>query len=66
MLTGVIFESGPAEKEKPDKAITLFAYHSRLSETGWKTIFRIECPLSCEGLAPGIHSHSFTPNRKLN
>ena len=45
------FESTPAAEEKPDKAITIFDYHSLLSETGWKTIFRIECPLSSERLS---------------
>jgi hypothetical protein len=44
------FESTPAAEEKPDKAITIFDYHSLLSKTGWKTIFRIECPLSTERL----------------
>ena len=44
------FESTPAAEEKPDKAITIFDYHRLLSETGWKTIFRIECPLSSERL----------------
>ena len=44
------FESTPAAEEKPDKAITIFDYHKLLSETGWKTIFRIECPLSTERL----------------
>ncbi|WP_304511923.1 MerR family transcriptional regulator [Desulfobacula sp.] len=44
------FESTPAAEEKPDKAITIFDYHSLLSETGWKTIHRIECPLSSERL----------------
>ena len=44
------FESTPASEEKPDKAITIFDYHKLLSETGWKTIFRIECPLSTERL----------------
>ncbi len=44
------FESTPAAEEKSDKAITIFDYHSLLSETGWKTIFRIECPLSSERL----------------
>jgi hypothetical protein len=37
-------------QEKQDKAITIFDYHSLLSKTGWKTIFRIECPLSTERL----------------
>jgi plasmid maintenance system antidote protein VapI len=44
------FESTPATEEKPDKAITIFDYHRLLSETGWKTIHRIECPLSTERL----------------
>jgi transcriptional regulator with XRE-family HTH domain len=44
------FESTPAAEEKPDNAITIFDYHRLLSETGWKTIFRIECPLSSERL----------------
>jgi len=44
------FESTPAAEEKPDKAITIFDYHKLLSETGWKTTFRIECPLSSERL----------------
>ncbi len=44
------FESTPAAQEKPDNAITIFDYHSLLLETGWKTIFRIECPLSSERL----------------
>ena len=44
------FESTPAAEEKPDKAITIFDFHRLLSETGWKTIFRIECPLSTERL----------------
>ncbi|MBU3950638.1 MAG: MerR family transcriptional regulator [Proteobacteria bacterium] len=44
------FESTPAAKEKSDNAITLFDYHRLLSETGWKTTHRIECPLSSERL----------------
>jgi hypothetical protein len=44
------FESTPAIKEKPDNAVTLFDYHRLLSETGWKTTHRIECPLSTERL----------------
>ena len=45
------FESTPAAEEKPDKAITIFDYHSLLSETGWKITHRIECPLSSERLS---------------
>ncbi len=44
------FESTPAVQEKPENAITLFDYHGLLSETGWKTTHRIECPLSSERL----------------
>mgnify|MGYP000274194286 CR=1 FL=1 len=44
------FESTPAVEEKPDKSITIFDYHRLLSQTGWKTILRIECPLSSERL----------------
>jgi len=44
------FESTPATEEDPDKSITIFDYHRLLSNTGWKTIHRIECPLSTERL----------------
>jgi hypothetical protein len=44
------FESTPAAQEKTDNAITLFDYHTLLSETGWETTHRIECPLSSERL----------------
>jgi DNA-binding XRE family transcriptional regulator len=44
------FESTPAIQEKPDNAVTLFDYHTLLSDTGWKTTHRIECPLSPERL----------------
>jgi hypothetical protein len=44
------FESTPAIQEKTQNAITLFDYHSLLSETGWKTTHRIECPLSTQRL----------------
>jgi len=44
------FESTPATEEDPDKSITIFDYHNLLSKTGWKTIHRIECPLSSERL----------------
>jgi len=45
------FESTPAAKEKPDKSITIFDYHSLLSKTGWQITHRIECPLSSERLS---------------
>jgi hypothetical protein len=44
------FESTPALEETVDKSITIFDYHRLLSETGWQTIHRIECPLSSERL----------------
>ncbi len=44
------FQSTPASKEKPDRSITIFDYHRLLSETGWDTTHRIECPLSTERL----------------
>jgi len=44
------FQSTPADEEKPGKAITIFDFHRLLSETGWTTILRIECPLSSERL----------------
>jgi len=44
------FESTPALEETLDKSITIFDYHRLLSEAGWETIHRIECPLSTERL----------------
>jgi hypothetical protein len=44
------FESTPAIQEKTDNSVTLFDYHGLLSDTGWKTTHRIECPLSSERL----------------
>ena len=44
------FKSTPALEEKSDKSITIFDYHRLLSETGWQTTHRIECPLSSERL----------------
>ena len=44
------FESTPATEEDSDKSITIFDYHNLLLKTGWKTIHRIECPLSSERL----------------
>jgi hypothetical protein len=44
------FESTPADEENPDKAITIFDYQRLLTDTGWKIIRRIECPLSTERL----------------
>jgi methylase of polypeptide subunit release factors len=44
------FESTPAIQEKSQNAITLFDYHNLLTETGWQTTHRIECPLSSERL----------------
>ncbi|ACN15619.1 hypothetical protein HRM2_25250 [Desulforapulum autotrophicum HRM2] len=40
------FESTPAPLEDPDKSITIFDFHRLLSKTGWRTIRRIETPLS--------------------
>jgi hypothetical protein len=51
------FESTPAAQEKPENAITLFDYHGLLSETGWKTTHRIECPLSSERLTGNQVQH---------
>ncbi|MGD9159755.1 MAG: MerR family transcriptional regulator [Desulfobacteraceae bacterium] len=42
------FESTPASRVKPENGITVFDYNQMLSETGWKIIYRIECPLSSE------------------
>jgi len=42
------FESTPADEENPDKSITIFGYQRLLTDTGWKIIRRIECPLSTE------------------
>ena len=44
------FESTPADEESPDKSITIFDYQRLLTDTGWKIIRRIECPLSSERL----------------
>jgi len=44
------FQSTPAAQEDPDKSITIFDYHRLLSQTGWQTTHRIECPLSTERL----------------
>jgi len=44
------FQSTPAAKERSDRSITLFDYHRLLSQTGWQTTHRIECPLSTERL----------------
>jgi hypothetical protein len=44
------FESTPAVQETPDQAVTLFDYHDLLSQTGWQTTHRIECPLSTQRL----------------
>jgi transcriptional regulator with XRE-family HTH domain len=44
------FESTPAAQETPDQAVTLFDYHDLLSQTGWQTTHRIECPLSTQRL----------------
>lgn len=44
------FESTPAQKERSDKSITIFDFHSLLSKTGWDVTHRIECPLSSERL----------------
>jgi hypothetical protein len=44
------FESTPAAQETPDHAVTLFDYHNLLSQTGWQTTHRIECPLSTQRL----------------
>ena len=44
------FQSTPATQEKPDRSITIFDYHRLLSQTGWETTHRIECPLSTERL----------------
>ncbi len=44
------FQSTAASKEKPDRSITIFDYHRLLSQTGWETTHRIECPLSTERL----------------
>jgi hypothetical protein len=44
------FESTPAAREDPGRSITLFDYHRLLTQTGWKVIRRIECPLSTERL----------------
>jgi hypothetical protein len=44
------FESTPAAQEDPGRSITLFDYHRLLTQTGWKVIRRIECPLSTERL----------------
>jgi len=43
-------EAGPAAQETPDHAVTLFDYHDLLSQTGWQTTHRIECPLSTQRL----------------
>jgi len=48
------FESTPALEETVDKSITIFDYHRLLSETGWQTIHRIECPLSTERLTGNL------------
>jgi len=48
------FESIPALEETNDKSITIFDYHRLLSETGWLTIHRIECPLSSERLTGNL------------
>jgi hypothetical protein len=40
----------PAAQEDPGRSITLFDYHRLLTQTGWKVIRRIECPLSSERL----------------
>lgn len=42
------FESTPALQVNPDNCITAFDYYRILSETGWKVVYRIECPLSSE------------------
>ena len=44
------FQSTAAIKEKPDRSITIFDYHRLLSQTGWETTHRVECPLSTERL----------------
>ncbi|MCF8037541.1 MAG: hypothetical protein K9K62_11775 [Desulfobacteraceae bacterium] len=44
------FESTPAAREDPGRSITLFDYHRLMTQTGWKVIRRIECPLSTERL----------------
>jgi hypothetical protein len=44
------FESTPAAQEDPGRSITIFDYHRLLTQTGWKVIRRIECPLSTERL----------------
>jgi hypothetical protein len=36
------------KKAYQDKAITIFDYQRLLTDTGWKIIRRIECPLSSE------------------
>ena len=51
------FESTPAAKETPDHAVTLFDYHTLLSQTGWQTTHRIECPLSTERLTGNQVKH---------
>jgi len=45
------FQSTPATKEKTETSITIFDYHRLLSQTGWETTHRIECPLSTERLS---------------
>jgi hypothetical protein len=40
----------PAAQEDPGRSITIFDYHRLLTQTGWKVIRRIECPLSTERL----------------
>ncbi len=44
------FQSTPASKENPERSNTIFDYHLLLSQTGWETTHRVECPLSTERL----------------
>jgi len=48
------FESTPAAEEVPENAITLFDYQQLLTQTGWKILRRIECPLSTERLSGNL------------
>jgi hypothetical protein len=45
---------GSPDSSNPDKAITIFEYHRLLTDTGWKVIRRIECPLSSERLTENM------------